>query len=71
MANAFIDLCIKTSETRIFFEIKNNYERKKQAPQGIGLANLMKRLALIYPKRHRLNIHKTDAHYTLSLEIEP
>ncbi len=69
--NAFIDLSIKTSETSIFFEVKNNYEPKLKNGEGIGLSNLMKRLTLIYPDRHHLTMDKTENHYTFSLEIKP
>ena len=70
VTDAFIDLKIVTSETSVFFEIKNNYEPKKKQNEGIGLSNLMKRLALIYPNRHHLTRHKAQNHYTFSLEIE-
>ena len=69
-ADAFINLSIRTSPTHIGFDIHNNYEPKGGRSEGIGLENLRKRLALLYPNKHRLEITQTEDVYTLSLEIE-
>jgi LytS/YehU family sensor histidine kinase len=68
--HAFIKLEIRTTPKSLFFQISNNYEPTVQEGKGIGLTNLKKRLALIYPNRHHLDITKTAKIYTLSLEIE-
>ena len=68
--DAFIHVKIHSSPTRIYFSISNNYESGKRKEEGIGLANLKKRLALIYPSRHRLEITQTADLYTVSLEID-
>ncbi|MEM1220637.1 MAG: histidine kinase [Bacteroidota bacterium] len=67
---AYIDLRITTTESSIICTIINNYEPKTERKKGIGLANLRKRLALLYPDRHRLTIQKTEKEYTFSLEIQ-
>jgi hypothetical protein len=66
---AFINISIKTTPTDLIFVISNNYEASATERQGIGLTNLKKRLALIYPNRHQLEITKTADSYTLRLEI--
>ncbi|MBT29104.1 MAG: hypothetical protein CMO01_05515 [Thalassobius sp.] len=67
--HAFIALEISTTSTSLFFQISNNFESKIKKPEGIGLMNLKKRLALIYPNQHQIEITKTTDTYTLSLEI--
>lgn len=53
---------------------KNNYksvlngEAKKAG--GIGLENLRKRLALLYPGKHSLNSHAEGEHYVVNLQID-
>lgn len=69
-ADAFIDLNIHTSPTHIYYSIHNNYEPNAHERGGIGLANLKKRLALIYPNKHQLELTQTADRYTVTLEIE-
>ena len=69
-ANAFIHLEIRTTPTHVFFQLSNNYESNGLKQEGIGLMNLQKRLALIYPNKHQLAITKTEEVYTVHLEIE-
>lgn len=68
--DAFVELEINTKPSSILFRISNNYEPKGQDGEGIGLTNLRKRLALIYPDQHKLEIKQTSDTYSLSLEIE-
>lgn len=67
--HAFINLELKTTPTTIFFSISNNYEPETPNRDGIGLTNLKKRLALIYPHQHQLEIIQTAAIFTLRLTI--
>ncbi|MEO0570965.1 MAG: sensor histidine kinase, partial [Bacteroidota bacterium] len=59
------------AQKQLVFNIMNNYEAtsKKEKP-GIGLNNLKKRLELIYPKRHHLQIEQTDGVYNAKLNIQ-
>ncbi|MEM6768769.1 MAG: GHKL domain-containing protein, partial [Bacteroidota bacterium] len=68
--NAFISLSLSTTAKSIHFSISNNYESNGQEGGGIGMDNLKKRLALIYPHQHQLDITKTEDTYTVSLAIE-
>lgn len=68
--DAYIDLEISTTSEGIIFRISNNYESNGAGSEGIGLDNLKKRLALIYPNQHQLEITKTADVYTVSLQIE-
>lgn len=70
--NAYIHLDLKTPGHQILFTIANNYD--PNAPHenaGIGLDNLKKRLAHIYPNQHELKIEKTDATYSAHLKLFP
>ncbi|WP_422080929.1 sensor histidine kinase [Ulvibacterium sp.] len=70
--DAYIHLDLKTLDNQILFTIANNYE--PNAPQenaGIGLDNLKKRLAHIYPNRHELKIEKTEGIYRARLNLVP
>lgn len=68
--NAFIHLEVITKMNGILFRVSNNYEPNEQEREGIGLENLKKRLALIYPDRHQMEIIKSVDTYTVNLEIE-
>jgi two-component system, LytTR family, sensor kinase len=37
--------------------------------RGIGISNAVKRLELIYPERHRLNIVNEEKVFSLTLDI--
>lgn len=68
--NAYIHLSLKTGDNRILFTIENNYDpNTSQQKEGIGLDNLKKRLAHIYPNRHELKTEKTDSVYQVQLNI--
>lgn len=70
--NAYIHLDLKTLDHQIIFTIENNYEPK--APNenaGIGLDNLKKRLAHIYPNQHELKIEKIEGTYRARLNLVP
>ena len=69
--DAFISLKIRTTPKKIVFQITNNYEPSTAERGGIGVENLKKRLALIYPNRHRLEISQANGTYSFHLEIEP
>ncbi|MDY8135496.1 sensor histidine kinase [Aquimarina sp. 2201CG5-10] len=70
MENAFIRIEISTTNSSIFFKIRNNYEFTGLKNNGIGLDNLQKRLMMIYPNKHKLEITKPEGIYELSLSIE-
>ena len=57
----------------LIFTIENNYEQlfsKKNINSGIGLANVRKRLELLYPKEDfTLNISKENQVHVVSLEL--
>ena len=56
------------------FEINNTTEEKQEAPfdqhGGIGLANVKRRLELLYPGIHQLTIGEENERYTVELKIK-
>lgn len=68
-----IQLEIKLNGNKIQFEIKNsiaqsqNTNNKKEA--GIGIENLKRRLNLLYPNKHALEIEKTGSMFVVNLTI--
>lgn len=67
--NAFVRIEVNTTKSSINFHIENNYEPSNGKINGIGLENLQKRLALIYPDKHKLNIERSANNYLVNLEI--
>ena len=69
--NAIIHIDLTAKENLISFEIENNFDPKeKNENSGIGLTNLIRRLALIYPKKHKLLLEETESNYKAILEID-
>jgi LytS/YehU family sensor histidine kinase len=58
---------------KILFRVENfiRHASVGDAPDhhGIGLANLKKRLGLLYPGRHKLEVNSDGVHFICSLEI--
>ncbi|WP_435137113.1 sensor histidine kinase [Formosa sp. A9] len=71
--NIHITINVKTSEQGVLkFSCKNNYivsNKKSNLESGIGLENVKKRLMLLYPKKHDLNIEMTNNIYKVELSI--
>jgi hypothetical protein len=54
---------------------KNNYDatemkKHKKESSGVGLSNLRKRLQILYPRKHSLNIIQTADHFIVDVEIK-
>ncbi len=70
---SFIKIMMKVTEKEIQFECTNSMggggEELFRAGPGIGLDNVRKRLALLYPDNHHLEMHTSDASYDVVLSI--
>lgn len=68
---SFIDIKIDVSDNQILFQTKNsiggttNEENKQYS--GLGLENTQKRLNLLYPSLHKLDIEKNAEYYSVNL----
>jgi two-component system, LytTR family, sensor kinase len=69
--NQWININCKTTEKTFECLVVNSVDGSKQdsSHQGIGLANLKRRLAIIYPNLHQLHIQEKPNQYSISLII--
>jgi len=71
----WINLQIILYERQIIFSLENSLpeqipQPEKSAP-GIGIENTKRRLALLYPDRHQLNIRREEKSFIVELIITP
>lgn len=76
----FVKIDLSHSNGSFLFAITNSKEpgvlRLEKDPvrpsgvEGIGLANIKRRLELLYPGKHELNIDKTDQYFSVKLKLD-
>lgn len=71
---SWIYITLTHDAQKLYFKVHNSLHPKQenspeQANNGIGLENVKKRLELIYPNRHTLDIQVSDNDYFVSLII--
>lgn len=66
-----IDIDLKFSENEMTFKVRNKItpetEADKDNSSGIGLQNVRRRLELLYPGAHRLELNRTDEWFVAGL----
>ena len=68
---AWIDIEINIGEDAMIFNVANSKSHDGNYPAtGIGIINTKKRLNLIYPDKHKLEITETENVYSVFLEIK-
>ncbi|WP_340832369.1 sensor histidine kinase [Polaribacter sejongensis] len=65
-----VDIHLKIDANYLFFEIENSSKEKEDISAGIGLENIKKRLEMLYPKKHQLEIIAKKDAFKVSLKIE-
>ena len=72
--HSYIDIQMSVSEKQILFISKNSIGTSSHADDGqysgIGLENVKKRLALLYPDTHKLKIEKTNDAFSIDLQLK-
>ena len=72
----FIDINLQYWNGRILFGIKNSYvpnangQSLTRRESGFGLENVKKRLELLYPNEHYLEITESDGYYQVILQLK-
>ena len=71
LKDPWIKLMIQSDEHMLHFVLVNNkpVEAKTNRRYGIGLSNVKKRLSLLYPQKHYLNIEPTANTFTVNMQI--
>ena len=68
-----IKVRIEAKENQVVFSFQNpicdNKDNLLEEPGGFGLANVQKRLEMLYPDNHQLDISETDGIYKVELKI--
>ena len=68
-----IDVFVQMTDSVLEFRCKNNFEPSAgmdTVAKGIGLQNVKKRLELLYPKKHLLEIQEEEKCYKVYLRLE-
>lgn len=68
--NAFLHITLITEGGKLYFLCQNSVEQAAENHSGIGLNNLQKRLHLLYPGKHKLQIEKENTKFKVELELE-
>ncbi|SEK85404.1 GHKL domain-containing protein [Aquimarina amphilecti] len=67
---AFINISLKDDDNALYFNIENNFNTPtEEREKGIGLENVKRRLALIYPNTHELKIVKNETLFRVDLKL--
>lgn len=72
LAHPWVNLDIAIEENILHFKLSNSkpgWENDNSLANGIGLDNVKKRLNLVYPGLHSLNISESDLSFDVSLKI--
>ena len=65
-----VDISFRLKEGQLHFEVENTVDAAKPSSEGeIGIANVKKRLALLYPNQHHLDIFEKDQRYIVRLNL--
>lgn len=69
--DAYIHIDFTESNNEVQFVIENNFELQQiNNEAGIGLKNLKRRLALVYPKKHSLSFDLNNNIYKVTLSLK-
>ena len=71
VGKSFIFIKLEILKGTISFSVSNSYNKdgKTKELSGVGLANIKRRLALLYPHKHQLTIEPKDNIFNIHLEI--
>ncbi|MBT8316933.1 MAG: histidine kinase [Lutibacter sp.] len=64
-----VTMLLKTKGDKLFFEIMNTSIKDTNFEKGIGLENIKKRLEMLYPNAHNIEIEQRENSFTVKLTI--
>jgi len=71
---SFIHIHMSINSTRVTLSVSNSIRRGGESQQdghnGIGLDNVRKRMELLYPKNHVLEVREEDGRFSVEIEID-
>lgn len=72
LADSFAHFSLSVQGNELFFEAINSVEKSTENSEksGTGLENLKKRLQLIYPQKHQLDLEQTSNQFKVILHIQ-
>jgi LytS/YehU family sensor histidine kinase len=69
-----IEIELNDDKKSLFFSVSNKVSKQnseiKDESSGIGLANVRRRLELLYPDQHDLTIYEKEDRYLVELKIK-
>jgi two-component system LytT family sensor kinase len=69
-----VEIKMNITENKFLFEVENSFEEgllsENNKHKGIGLQNVKRRLELLYPSKHLLQINQNEEKYSVKLSIE-
>lgn len=68
--NGFVEIVICKMEDELTLEVKNSIAKTKERSGGIVLANVKKRLSILYPDKHNLEIQNNGETFEVSLTLK-
>jgi hypothetical protein len=69
-ADAPVCIHLRVAADTLSFSVENRIGRhQKDATSGIGLGNIRRRLALLYPNQHTLDVQQDTAHFRTDLTL--
>gem|GEM_PF-323185 len=66
----FVNIVICKTKNELTLEVQNSIAKTNPHKGGIGLVNVRKRLAILYPNKHQLEIQRDGEIYQVSLTLE-
>ena len=70
--NSALEISISCKKNTLIFICTNRYNKFRKIPEpgGFGLENVRRRLSLLYPDKHTLNIKENDDIFNVQLIIQ-
>jgi hypothetical protein len=74
LGQAFINISLEASDEAVVFNVSNSMSTTMQPSERrtgqIGLENLRRQLALLYPRSHQLDLEETPGHYSARIRLD-